>query len=113
MIAHVVLFRPKPDLPASDRQALVRAFEHAIRTIPEVRDVRVGRRVRFGAGYEASAPDSADFLITIDFADVAGLQAYLRHPAHEELSARFNQALSSALIYDFDVRGMEGLETLV
>jgi hypothetical protein len=52
-------------------------------------------------------PDTADYLVVIDFDDLAGLQAYLRHPAHEELGARFNQSLSSALIYDFEVGGSD------
>src|SRR5438445_217294 len=31
MIAHLVLFRPKPELSTEDRQALVNAFERAVR----------------------------------------------------------------------------------
>jgi hypothetical protein len=38
--------------------------------------------------------------------------AHLRHPAHEELGARFGQSLSSALVYDFEVGEMEVLEKL-
>jgi len=47
------------------------------------------------------------YLIVIDFDDLDGLQTYLRHPAHEELGARFNQLLSSALIDDFEVGVLE------
>jgi hypothetical protein len=103
MIAHVVLFRPKPDLSSEEREQLVAAFERAVAEIPSVRGVRVGRRVTHGAGYESTSPDVADFLIVLDFDDLAGLQAYLRHPAHEELGARFNQSFSSGLVYDFAV----------
>jgi Stress responsive A/B Barrel Domain len=98
-----VLFRPKPDLPKADRDSLAEAFARAIREIPDVRGVRVGRRVTHGAGYEQTAPDLADILIVIDFDDLAGLQAYLRHPAHAELGARFTQASDAALVYDFEV----------
>jgi hypothetical protein len=103
MIAHVVLFRPKPDLSSDEREQLVAAFERAVAEIPTVRGVRVGRRVTHGAGYESTSPDVADFLIVLDFDDLAGLQAYLGHPAHEELGARFNQALASALVCDFEM----------
>ena len=75
--------------------------------------LRVGRRTIHGASYETSAPDAADYLITIDFDDISGLQAYLRHPAHEELGARFGQSLSSAFVYDFEVGGIEELSRLV
>jgi hypothetical protein len=68
--------------------------------------------VRHGAGYEASAPD-ADHAAIIEFDDVDGLQAYLRHPAHEELGARFGQSLSSALVFDFEAGGLEKLKDFV
>lgn len=105
MVWHLVLMKPRADLSAGDRQALVDALNRAAREIPTVRDVRVGRRVTHGAAYERAAPDSADYIASIGFDDLAGLQAYLRHPAHEELAARFYQSLSSALIYDFEMEG--------
>jgi Stress responsive A/B Barrel Domain len=103
-VLHVVLMKPRPDLTASARAALVDAFERAVREIPTVRDVRIGRRVFHGAGYEATAPDAADYLAMIDFDDLAGLETYLRHPAHEQLGARFGESLS-AVVYDFEVVG--------
>ena len=112
MVSHLVLMKPRADLPPADRRALVDAFERAIREIATVRDVRVGRRLTHGAGYEQAMPDTADYLIVIDFDDAAGLQTYLRHPAHEALGARFNQALSSALVFDFEVSGVNGMNGL-
>ena len=109
MVTHVVLMKPRTDLSAADRDAFVSAFERAMREIAAVRAVRVGRRIRHGAGYETGAPDAADFLAIIDFDDLAGLQNYLRHPAHAELGARFGQALSSALVYDFELGALEDL----
>jgi hypothetical protein len=103
VVSHVVLMKPKHGLSAEVRAAFVAAFERALREIPSVRGVRVGRRVAHGAGYEAAAPDAADYVAIIDFDDLAGLQTYLRHPAHEELGARFGEALSGAMVYDFEV----------
>jgi hypothetical protein len=110
MVTHVVLMKPRPELAAADRQAFIASFERALREIPTIRGVRLGRRVTHGAGYEQVAPDVADFLATIDFDDLAGLQTYLRHPAHDELGARFGEALSAALVYDFEVGGIEKLQ---
>jgi len=101
--------KPRADLSPAERAALIDAFERAVRDIPTVRAVRVGRRVVHGAGYEQLAADAADYLAVIDFDDLAGLQAYLRHPAHEALGARFNQSLQSALVYDFEMGGTEEL----
>jgi len=111
VLTHLVLMKPRADLTDADRSALVAAFERALRDIPTVRRVRVGRRVRHGAGYEQAAPDAADYVAEIDFDDLAGLQAYLRHPAHDELGARFGQSLSAALVYDFEVGGLEDLRS--
>ena len=107
MISHIVLMKPRPDLSVADRQSLIDAFERAMREIPTVRGVRVGRRITHGAGYEPSAPDAADYIAVIDFDDLAGLQVYLQHHAHAELGARFGQSLSAAMVYDFEVGGVE------
>jgi hypothetical protein len=109
VLTHLVLMKPRPNLPAPERSALVDAFERAVREISTVRNVRIGRRVVLGAGYEAAAPDIAEYVAEIDFDDVAGLQAYLRHPAHGDLGVRFGQALSSAVVFDFEVGGIEDL----
>ena len=103
MISHVVLMKPRPDLTDTGRHAFIDALDRAIREIPGVRGVRVGKRITHGAGYEASAPDEADYLAVIDFDDLAGLQSYLQHPAHDELGARFGQSLSAAMVYDFEM----------
>jgi hypothetical protein len=109
MISHVVLMKPRRDLSIADRGAFVDAFERAIREIPSVRAVRVGWRMTHGAGYETSAPDAADYIAIIDFDDLEGLQTYLRHSAHEELGVRFGHSISSAMVYDFEVGGIEAL----
>jgi len=106
MVWHLVLMKPRADLSAGDRQSLVDAFNRALRDIPTVRDVRIGRRLIHGAAYEMAASNSADYVASIAFDDLAGLRTYLGHPAHEELAARFYQSLSSALIYDFEMDGM-------
>ena len=108
VISHIVLMTPRADLSLDERSAFIDAFERAVRDIPAVKAVRVGRRVTHGAGYEQAAPD-ADYLAVIDFEDLADLQAYLRHPAHDDLGARFGQSLRSALVYDFEVGGPEEL----
>ena len=103
MLWHVVLMKPKPDLAPSDRAAFIGAFKRAVREIPTVRDVRVGKRVAHGAGYELDMPHAADYIAIIEFDDVAGVQTYLRHPAHAELGARFGQSFSAAWVYDFEM----------
>jgi hypothetical protein len=113
MITHLVLLKPRTDLSEPERRAFVTAFARAVREIPTVRHVRIGSRVLSGAGYEQGMPDTADFLAAIDFDDLDGLQAYLRHDTHKELGILFGRSLSGALVYDFEVGGLEVLEFLV
>lgn len=83
-------------------------------TIPSIRRARVGRRVTFGRGYEQLMHTDYEFVALLDFDDLAGLTAYLDHPAHEALATRFFQLLDEALVYDFDVEeGVTGLERLL
>ena len=111
MVTHLVLMKPRADLSPADRQAFLDAFDRAMREIPTVRAVRIGRRVVHGAGYEKSAPDM-DFVAEIDFDDLPGLQTYLQHPAHRDLGALFGQVLSGALVYDLAVGGIEQLRDM-
>jgi hypothetical protein len=78
-----------------------------------VRSVRIGTRIRHGAGYERTTPDTADFMAAIDFDDLDGLKRYLAHPAHAELGRLFGMVLSSALVYDFEVGGLDVLQNVL
>jgi hypothetical protein len=107
VLAHVVLLKPRADVPPAERQALLAAFEGAVSEIPSIRRLQMGRRVLLGASYESAAPDVADYLIMIYFDDRAGLDAYFRHPAHERLAGLLQESLGSAAVYDFEVGGTE------
>lgn len=109
MISHLVLMKPRPDLSTATRERLISAFERALREIPDVKGVRIGRRITTGAGYETGMPDTADYLVMLEFDDASGLAAYLRHPAHQELGERFGDSLAAALVYDFEDVGLERL----
>ncbi len=103
MIAHLVLFRPRPDLRPADREALAAAIERALAEIPSIVRFRVGRRVRHGAGYEGAMAEDLQFAAMIEFDDLAGLQAYLAHPAHQDLGARFTASMASGVIFDYEL----------
>jgi len=113
MIAHVVLMKPRPDLSAGDRQSFADAFRRAVHVIPDVRDVTIGRRVRHGAAYEALPGADAEFIAILTFDDLAGLRAYLSHPSHETLGAKFSECLSAASAYDFECGGLDELARLI
>ena len=105
MIAHVVLFRPKPDLPAEERRALIDALAAALRDIPSIRRARIGRRIHIGRSYEQLTRTDLPYAAILEFDHVDALKAYLDHPAHEEISTRFFAAIADTLIYDFEMEG--------
>jgi hypothetical protein len=112
MIAHVVLFQPRPDLTAADRARFHAALTTAIGAIPSIRRARVGTRVRHGAAYEAVMPIDFAFIGLFEFDDVAGLKAYLDHPAHAELGHLFYTSNTAALAYDYDLTETDPLTTI-
>ena len=104
MIVHVVLFSPKPDLSESDRRTLLDALSAAATGIPSIRRFRVGKRVKHSLpGYEQMMRDDYEYAVLIEFDDVAGLTAYLQHPAHAAAGHHFTQSASKALAYDYEV----------
>lgn len=112
MVCHVVLFSPREGLSSAERQRLVTAFTAALDGIPGVRGLRVGARVRHGAGYEQVTREPAEYFVAIDFDDVAGLQAYLVHPTHQALGQAFGESVGWAGVFDFEVGGIDTIGTL-
>ena len=101
MIAHVVLFRPPPDLADSDRQALLDAMRTTFTGVAEIRRIRIGKRLLIGRPYETQMAEHFEYAAIIEFDSEADLRAYLNHPAHVDLGQRFFQTAEAALVYDF------------
>jgi hypothetical protein len=102
VIAHVVLFRPKPQLRDEARRRLVDGFTRAIREIPQIKRARIGRRVTHGRPYEQEMRADYAYAAVLEFDDVESLKAYLAHDAHQALGAAFYECFEETLIYDYD-----------
>ena len=104
MIAHIVLFEPRPGLTDLERRSLIDGLRAAAREIPGVRSLRVGRRLTHGiAGYEQAMRDDYSFAAIVEFDTVADLRGYLTHPAHERIGRHFSESSVRALAYDYDL----------
>jgi hypothetical protein len=102
VIAHIVLFEPRPDLSDADRRELDEGLRAAAREIPGIRRLRVGPRVTHGLpGYEQMMRDSYSFAAVIEFESIDDLRAYLVHPLHERLGRHFIASSVRALAYDY------------
>lgn len=103
MIAHVVLFEPRADLTDAERAQVLDDLQRAAREIPSIRRFRIGRRLRHGLpGYE-QAMTNYEYAAILEFDDREGLEAYLRHPAHETAGRHFTASAARALAYDYEV----------
>ena len=93
MIAHLVLFTPRPDLSPAARRSLLESLVEASGDIPSIRRFRVGRRTRHGLpGYEQTMRDDYEFAAIVEFDDSAGLKAYLAHPV---LGSRLRECVTA------------------
>ena len=113
MIAHTVLFRPRPDLTTQDVDDLITAFQQALRDINEIRRASIGRRIRIGRDYEHLMAQDFPFAAILEFDDTAALRRYLEHPSHAAIGARVFASAEAILVYDYEMgHGAEGLTTI-
>jgi len=114
VIAHVILFTPRPDVDARVRTELADALRAATEQIDSIRRARIGRRVTRDRAYERAAVDNSTHVVILEFDDEVGLQTYLDHPAHARLTERFFTTVGGASIYDFELEeGPSALDALV
>lgn len=110
VIAHVVLFRPKATLEDGEGRALLEAIEATPGRVDTVRRLWVGRRLEPAPTYQLGPMPDFPFASVIEFDDRPGLEVYLAHPWHAELSRRFYAAVESALAFDFEAADARAAE---
>ena len=104
MIAHIVLFRPKDRLKTADLRSFAQSFQAACRNIESVRRARIGRILEATAAPDLKLGDKTySVAAVLEFDDPAGLEAYLKHPVHEELGALFWRYCGSTMVVDAEM----------
>ena len=102
MIAHIVLFRPRPTLSADERLALANALRAAVDGIPQIRRATIGRRLLLNRpGYETQMAEHYEYSAVLEFDSEADLRSYLDHPSHNDLGALLFTSAEAVLAYDF------------
>ena len=102
MIAHVVLLQPRADLTDAQRADALAVLKSAAAGVPEIRAIRLGRRVKHGLpGYEQLMPQDFEYALIVEVDDLDALRRYLQAPAHARLGELFYRAASAALAYDY------------
>ena len=108
MIAHVILYKPRTDISDETKMSILQGLASAAATIPTIRKLRVGKRVKHGRpGYEQAMREDYEYAVIIEFEDVDGLTAYLSHPAHGSIGKHFTESASTSLAYDYEMLELE------
>ena len=114
MIAHVVLFRPKPTLTSADREALIKSLRDAVSGIPSIKRTRIGKRLLLNRpGYETQMAEHYEYSAILEFDSESDLRAYLDHPAHVDLGRRLFMSADAVLAYDFTCVDAAGIADLL
>jgi hypothetical protein len=103
MVVHIVLFRPKPDISESNRQAMFDALRVAATEIASIKRFNVGARLTHGSAYEKLMAEDYPHAAVLEFEELEGLKAYLEHPKHARLGELFYMLSEASLIYDYEM----------
>jgi hypothetical protein len=107
LIVHIVFFEPREGLTDAEQRQILADLQHAAANIPSIRSLRLGRRILHGLpGYEQTMHVDYQYAAIFEFDDRAGLEAYLRHPAHEAAGRHFTAAAAHSLAYDFEFESL-------
>jgi hypothetical protein len=113
VIAHIVLFRPRPSLTPDQRQALITALRSAVEGIPQIKRARIGKRLLLNRpGYETQMAEHYEYSAVLEFDSEGDLRAYLDHPAHGELGQLLFTSADAVLAYDYTCLEPADLERL-
>jgi hypothetical protein len=102
VISHVVLFRPRATLAATERAALIDALRAAVSGIPSIKRATIGTRILLNRpGYETLMTEHFEYAAILEFDSEADLRSYLDHPAHVGLGQLLFTTADAVLAYDF------------
>jgi hypothetical protein len=110
VISHVVLFRPRPTLTATERATLIEALRAAVSGIPTIQRATIGTRILLNRpGYETQMAEHFEYSAVLEFSSEADLRSYLDHPAHLDLGRLLFTAADAVLAYDFAAADLAAL----
>ena len=95
MLTHVVLFKFKPETSAAEAARLEAGLKGLPAVIAEIREFRVGRDV-------VRSERSYDLALVSAFDDLAAMQRYQVHPAHQEVVTLVKAFCAGVVAVDFD-----------
>ncbi len=96
---HVVFFKFKDSASAEQVQAIEKAFAELARKVDTVKAFEWGTNVS-----PEGLNDGFTHCFLVSFADKAGLEVYLPHPAHMEFVGKLKPLLDKVCVVDYVAR---------
>lgn len=104
MIAHIVLFEPKPGISVEHRGQFLKTLRQTMEGVPGIQRARVGRIFSLGLLPESTGGQlTYSYAAVLEFADREALDVYFKHPAHDVLRSQFWELCLRTLIADADI----------
>ncbi len=100
MIKHIVMWRLKEKACGAAKEENTRAMkarlEALAQIIPEIRHLEVGLNVK-------DSERAADVVLYSEFDSPADLDAYIQHPAHQEVVTFVREIAAETRVVDYEV----------
>ncbi len=100
MIKHIVMWRLKEKARGAAKEENTRAMkarlEALAQIIPEIRHLEVGLNVK-------DSERAADVVLYSEFDSPADLDAYIQHPAHQEVVTFVREIAAETRVVDYEV----------
>ena len=104
MIAHVVLFNPKPAATRDVLLSCAQLLERLAREVPGVIRASAGRSIPIDAGYPRSFGEKTyQNVCVVELENRESLLAYLNHPLHRELGRLFWEMCDAAVVMESEM----------
>jgi len=100
MIKHIALWRLQAPSDGDTREAMFERIRTAVQEqagrIPGLLEAEVGLNFK-------ESPKALDVAVYTTFTDKAALEAYHRHPVHQETRAKVDALVASSVFMDYEV----------
>ena len=103
MIAHIVLFRPKPGLSQDQLRSFAQSVKATIEGSEGLRRGTVGKTIAIDSGYSRHLDNSTyPFAAVLEFESRDALVKYLVKPAHQALGRLFWEYCDGTVVTEFE-----------
>ena len=104
MIAHIVLFSPRPELTPEQRRSLAITIRDTFAAIQVISRASIGRAVDLDPGYERIMGNKTyEFAAVLEFKSSDDLLTYLRDPRHGAIGKMFWELCERAVVIEVEM----------